>query len=181
MTLALRETALPAIPMIETERLRLRAPRLSDFDAYAAFCASPRSAGVGGPFGRGEAFQKLSALLGHWALRGFGRFMVADRATDEPLGVVGPMHPVEWPEPEIAWSVFDEAEGKGVAHEAALAARRFAYETLGWRTAVSLTTPENLRSQALAQRLGCVRDGVFEHPEFGPLLIWRHPAPEART
>ncbi|WP_333834275.1 GNAT family N-acetyltransferase [Rubrimonas sp.] len=179
MTLALREPALPAIPVIETERLRLRAPRLSDFDAYAAFCASPRSAGVGGPYSRGDAFQRFAALIGHWALRGFGRFMVADRASDAPLGVVGPMHPIEWPEPEIAWSVFDHAEGRGVAHEAALAARRFAYETLRWSTAVSLTAPDNLRSQALARRLGCERDGVFEHPEFGALLIWRHPAPEA--
>ena len=111
------------IPTLETENLILRAPRASDLDAYTAFNLSERSKGVGGPFTAGQAFQRLSALIGHWSLRGFGRWMVADKETDAPLGVVGPMYPIEWPEPEIAWSVFAEAEGRGIAHEAALAAR----------------------------------------------------------
>lgn len=170
---------LPAIPVLETERLRLRAPRLEDFAAYAAFGASPRSATVGGPFGRARAFSQFSALIGHWALKGFGRFLVADRESDAPLGVVGPMAPPDWPEPEIAWTVFDGAEGRGIAFEAASAARAWAYRALGWRTAVSLIDPGNFRSQALARRLGCARDGAFPHEEHGELLIWRHPSPEA--
>ena len=35
--------------------------------------------------------------------------------TDAPLGVVGLMFPEGWPEPEIAWSLFDAAEGRGIA------------------------------------------------------------------
>jgi ribosomal-protein-alanine N-acetyltransferase len=105
--------------------------------------------------------------------------MIADRETDAPLGVVGPYFPEGWPEPEIAWTVFEQAEGRGIAFEAAQEARRFAYETLGWTTAISCTMPENTRSQALAQRMGCVRDGTYGHPEGYTLHIWRHPAPEA--
>lgn len=164
------------IPTLETERLRLRAPKASDFDAYADFCMSDRSKGVGGPYTRGDAFQRLAGLIGQWVLRGYGRWMVADRATDAPLGVVGILHPVEWPEPEIAWSVFAGAEGRGIAHEAALEARRYAYNVLGWQTIISCTTPDNHRSIALAQRMGARPDGSFEHPVFGTLLIWRHPS-----
>lgn len=167
------------IPTVETDRLRLRAPRWSDFEAYAAFCASPRSAGVGGPYSRDAAFTRLTAVIGHWQLRGFGRWLVADRDTDAPLGIVGPFRPEDWPEPEIAWSVFEAAEGRGVAYEAALAARRYAYDVLGWTTAVSLTTPDNTRSIALAQRMGATRDGSYMHAEAGELYVWRHPGPEA--
>jgi ribosomal-protein-alanine N-acetyltransferase len=172
-------TAPAAIPVVQTERLRLRAPRLEDFPAFAAFRASPRTAYVGGPQSRAAAFTGFSALLGHWALRGYGRWIVADRATDAPLGVVGPFYPVDWPEPEIAWSVFDAAEGRGIAYEAAFAARAWAYATLGWSTAVSCVDPDNARSVALARRMGCIPDGTFEHPEYGPMHIWRHPGPEA--
>ncbi len=167
-----------AITVIETARLRLRGPRPSDFEAHAAFSASERSVGVGGPYSRADAFHNFCAMIGHWPMRGYGRWIVADKATDAPLGVVGPMFPEGWPEPEIAWTVYEKAEGKGIAFEAAAAARAHAYGALGWKTAVSLTDPGNLRSQALAKRMGCVRDGVFVHPEAGDLWIWRHPAPE---
>ena len=162
------------IPTLETERLVLRAPQASDLDAYAEFCASPRSVGVGGPYDRDQAFTRLSALLGHWHLRGYGRWMVTDRATGAPMGIVGLMYPESWPAPEIAWSLFDAAEGKSIAFEAAMAARDFAYRILHWDTVISCVVDGNDRSNALAQRMGCTKDGVFQHPQFGPLIVWRH-------
>jgi len=167
------------IPTIETDRLRLRAPRLDDLDAHAAFRASDRSRHVGGPFTRSESFSHLAGIAGHWQLRGYGRWIVADRATDAALGVVGPFHPEDWPCPEIAWTVYDTAEGRGIAFEAAQTARSYAYDTLGWTGAVSLIAPDNARSIALARRLGARPDGTHEHPAFGALQIWRHPGPEA--
>ena len=168
------------IPTLETERLRLRAPRPSDFDAFAAFRAGPRSDYAGGPFTREQAFQQFCALTGHWAMRGFGRWIVADRESDAPLGVIGLFYPEGWLEPEIAWALFEDAhEGKGLAAEAARAARRYAYETLGWPTVVSLIGPRNEGSARLAARLGATREGVYHHASLGPLDVWRHPAPGA--
>jgi len=167
------------IPTLETERLRLRAAEWSDFDAYADFRGSPRSKGVGGPYSREQTFDHLAELVGHWHLRGYGRWMVADKATNAPLGVVGLYYPEDWPEPEVAWTLFGTAEGKGVAYEAALASRAYAYGTLGWTTAISCIFPDNPRSIALAKRLGATRDGALDHPTLGQLDIWRHPGPEA--
>lgn len=166
------------IPTVETANLRLRCPEMRDFDAFAAFRMSDRAAHLGGACTRTQAFDKLSEIIGHWHLRGYGRWMVADKDTDRALGVVGPYLPDDWPEPEIAWSVFAEAEGRGVAYEAALAARRYAYETLGWKTAVSCISPGNDRSVALAQRLGATREDDFTTVDGLVLEVYRHPAPE---
>ena len=170
-----------SIPSLETARLRLRAPKFSDLDTYANFRASDRSRSVGGPFGRESAMSAMCGLIGHWHLRGFGRWMIADKVTDEPLGTTGPFFPEEWPEPEIAWTVFGSAEGKGIAFEAATAARKFAYDTLGWTTAISMVSPENARSLALAERMGAQHEGDFDHPVYGILGIFRHPSAEALT
>ena len=167
-------TTLISIPTLETDRLILRAPRIEDFEAYVAFNASPRSAGVGGPYTRQAAFSRLSSLIGHWQLRGFGRWMLEEKVTGQPVGVVGLYHPDDWPEPEIAWSLFDAAEGKGYAQEAAIAARSYAYDVLNWSRVISLTMDGNTRSETLAKRLGAQLDCVFEHPEFGSMNIWRH-------
>lgn len=167
------------IPTFEVGRLRLRAPTASDLDAFAAFCASERSKGVGGPFDRAQAFDSLCKLVGHWHLRGYGRWLVADRDSDLALGVVGLLYPDDWPEPEIAWTVFEEAEGTGVAFEAAEFARRYAYDVMDWQTVISCTLPDNARSIALAKRLGATKDTDFVHPTYGPMNVWRHPGPEA--
>ncbi|KIN62350.1 Acetyltransferase, GNAT family protein [Sulfitobacter noctilucicola] len=169
------------IPTVETERLRLRAPVWSDFDAFAAFRMSDRTKHLGGPCTRTQAFDKLGEIIGHWHLRGYGRWMVADKVTDEPLGVVGCFYPDDWPEPEIAWSVFEQAEGRGIATEAARASLDFAYNTLGWTTAVSCTTPDNSRSKALALRLGATREDDFTTVDGMVLEVYRHTGPEARA
>lgn len=167
------------IPEVETERLRLRAPAPRDFESFAGFYASQRARFVGGPLSRTAAWGSFSGMAGHWVLRGYGRWLVADRETDAALGVVGPFHPESWPEPEIAWLLFAHAEGRGLALEAARAARAFAYGRLGWRTAISMIGPANARSAALGERLGCHFERVFEHPDFGALHVWRHPGPDA--
>lgn len=167
------------IPTLTTERLTLRAPEWADFDAYAAGRASQRMVTVGGPFKRSDAFQSYCALLGHWQLRGYGRWMVEETATKTPVGIVGLFYPEGWPEPELAWSVFDHGEGKGFASEAAIASRAFAYGTLGWTRLVSMIDPTNTRSVALAKRLGCTEGGTFDHEVYGTLHYWTHPGPEA--
>ena len=168
------------IPELETPRLRLRLPKASDMPAHVAFRASERSKGVGGPFDAASSFHHLAGVIGQWQLRGYGRWMVADRETDAPLGVVGIYHPEDWPEPEIGWSIYAEAEGKGIAHEAALASRDYAYDTLGWTRIVSLVMADNPRSIRLARRMGCSRESVFSHRQLGDLDVWVHASPEAR-
>jgi len=164
-----------AIPVIETERLRLRGWEERDFPAYAAFRADPdHQAFFGGTMTNLEAWDRFCAHLGVWVLRGYGFFAVADKASDEALGLTGLWFPPEIDEPELSWSLFPGQTGYGYATEAAIEARRWAYETLGLPPLMSLIFPDNLPSKAVAERLGA----VFEKETMldgEPRHLYRHP------
>ena len=159
-------------------RLTLRAPKPGDFPDYAAFYASDRSKFVGGPATAEQSWRMLAGELGHWPLRGYGRWAVEETASGKLAGIIGLWNPEGWPEPEIGWDLMNGFEGKGYATEAALAAREYAYGTLGWTTTISLVSPSNDGSRHVARRMGATYDGMFEHERHGTLEIWRHPPPD---
>lgn len=166
-------------PVIETERLVLRAPRLDDFEAYAAFFASPRSVHEDGPKDRAEAWREFATSAATWALRGYGPWSITDRAGGGYLGEAGFFHPDYYPEPEIGWTLMEGFEGRGFAHEAARAARDWGYRRFGWTTLVSYIDPGNARSIRLAERLGARPDAEAPRPATDPdCLVYRHPGPE---
>ncbi|MEJ6500147.1 MAG: GNAT family N-acetyltransferase [Rhodobacterales bacterium] len=164
------------IPTLETDRLILRAPSLDDFEAEAGFFASPRSAGVGGTQTRDQVWRYLAFHIGHWAFRGYGMFAIVEKSSGIYCGRSGPYFPEGWPEPEIGWTVMQAAEGRGIAFEAATRTRQYAYDTLGWDTAISLIAASNQRSQTLAKRLDATLESSYVHPQFGDMQVWRHPA-----
>ena len=170
-------------PVLTTERLTLRAPKMADYPVFEAFYMSDRAKFVGGPGTRRTAWRAFAHVTGMWALKGCGCFVFTMKGDDAPLGMTGPWVPEDWPEPEIGWTVWTaEAEGKGYAYEAATAARDYAYDVLGWNTAVSYIDDGNDRSVALAERLGAWRDDDAEKPDKDdpPVLVYRHPAPGDR-
>ena len=166
------------IPVIETARLRLRAPTLDDFEPYAGFWASERSRWEDGPLTRVQAWKEFASAVGLWALRGYGAWSVEDRATGAYLGEAGLFQPIHYPEPDIGWMVVPEAEGKGIAREAALAVRDWCYKVRGLTLLMSYIDPRNARSIRLAERLGAARDAAAPCPYPGD-LVYRHPGPGA--
>lgn len=161
------------IPVIETPRLRLRGWRESDHAALAAFFASEASRFVGGPVSGDEAWRRMAMFIGHWALRGFGVFVIEERRSHAIAGYAGPWAPAGWPEPEIAWSLFEGFRGKGYATEAADAALSHAYGALGWATAVSYIAPANESSKRVAGRLGARFEALGEVRNI-EVEVWRH-------
>jgi RimJ/RimL family protein N-acetyltransferase len=166
------------IPVIETKRLRLRGPEPEDEAGYLNLMQSERSQYVGGPLSLRRAWGCFAEEIGHWHIRGFGMWALTEHGSNDCLGFVGLWYPASWPEKEIGWLVWPEAEGKGYAFEAALASRDYAYKTLGWTTVVSYIDKDNTRSISLAKRLGAAHDPDAEKldPED---LVFRHPSPEA--
>lgn len=162
------------IPVLETERLLLRAPEPRDVAPFSAFFGTDAARFVGGPSEPALAWRSLAATIGCWTLRGYGEFAVEEKSTGEFVGLVGPWFPEGWPEPEMAWIVLPAHQRKGYGAEAAVRALRFAYEELGWETAISCIVDDNLPSQALARRLGAQREGMARFAPHGEMPVWRH-------
>ena len=171
-------TDLSAIPTLTTERLILRAPRAEDVAPFGRFYASEAARFVGGPKDEALTWRYLAEVIGHWALRGFGRWIVERRDRPGAIGLVGLHEPLDWPETEVGWFLWDGL-GQGLASEAGRAARAYAYGTLGRTTLVSMIAPGNDASIRVAEAMGAVWGEDYIHPRFGPLVFYRHPGPEA--
>jgi RimJ/RimL family protein N-acetyltransferase len=166
------------IPVIETKRLILRGPEAEDYPNFRATFSSYRARFMGGPLNSYETWMLYAAEIGHWQIRGYGMWMIHERATGETLGMAGGWKPAKWPEAEIAWIIWPEKAGHGYALEATHAARHYFYDTLGWEGAVSYLDPKNLDSIRLAERLGAKKDN--EAPSVdGNDVVYRHPSPAA--
>ena len=162
-----------AAPTLTTQRLILRAPRLSDFAAWEGYYTSPRSVHEGGPFDRAQAWRIWAADVALWQLRGYGAFGVDDRTTGAHLGDVGIYQSAEFPGPELGWFVVPEAEGRGIAQEAAQAVLAWLRDSTDWPHVTSIIDPANARSIALGLRLGGVIDPTLPGIDPGDVVI-RH-------
>lgn len=153
------------LPTLETERLILRVPGADETSAMLAFLGSERATFYGGPMSEGDAWKKYAIYVGQWALRGYGMFAVTLKDTSEPIGMAGPYHPADFPEPEMSWLLTSaEHEGQGYASEACRAVLDHLFNTLRWPSVISYIDTANAASRALALRLGAKLDTQAQSP-----------------
>jgi RimJ/RimL family protein N-acetyltransferase len=153
------------IPTLKTSRLRLRAFGAHDLEPFAAMRANPevvRYLGSGRTATPAEAWRMMAGHLGQWALRGYGVWACDEIDGGAFVGGVGTFHPLDWPEPEIIYSLDRPFWGKGFATEAASAARDWLFAHVPVARAASLIRPGNHASKRVAERLGAVCAGTFE-------------------
>jgi [ribosomal protein S5]-alanine N-acetyltransferase len=170
-----------AIPVIETERLRLTAFEEKHFEAYAAMLADPTSTrfvGDGEPLDRMNAWRSMAMLLGHWQLRGYGMWAMELRETGEFIGRVGLHRPEGWPELEVGWMLRADQRRHGYATEGARVALEFAFRTLGADKIVSLIRADNSAAERVARRLGGRQATTIDFLGGATLVYVYHP-PEA--
>lgn len=160
------------LPMIETERLILRAPRIGDFAVLEPIWTTERAAFIGGPMEAEDGWLDFNQMIASWLLRGFGALTVTARADGAVLGLVSIDH--EWgdPEPEIGWLLTEEAEGHGYGQEASAAILAYGLDLLGPGTLVAYVEDGNDRSARLATAIGGVRDAL-PHPLDAEVAVYR--------
>ena len=79
------------VPILESERLKLRGHRLDDSVHSAAMWADPEvTRYIGGkPLTEEESWARLLRYVGHWSLLGFGYWLVEEKMTGNFIGEVG--------------------------------------------------------------------------------------------
>jgi RimJ/RimL family protein N-acetyltransferase len=142
-------------PTLETARLILRPPILADLEPWTEFSADAEvTRFVGGLQSRSQTWRVLNTMIGSWLTEGFAMWSVVEKGSGRWVGRMGPWRPADWPTAEVGWGLAREAQGKGYATEAAVAAADFCFDVLGWGRVDHCIDPQNLPSAGVATRLG---------------------------
>jgi RimJ/RimL family protein N-acetyltransferase len=175
-----------------TDRLCLRAPTPHDAEGlYDLFADEDIMGGLNRePISAVEhARAMIEEGMGGWRTDGLGPFILQTRETDRVVGQAGLMifdtrgwTPSTWAQagsraqPELGWALIRAHWGHGYATEAAAAIRDWAREFLSISGLVSLISPDNVRSQRVAERLGATpTETVTPLHTRRKTVVWRHP------
>jgi RimJ/RimL family protein N-acetyltransferase len=166
------------IPVLETERLILRAHTLADFPAYLTMWQNPQGTRfLGGPQGEEDAWARFLRGFGQWHLLGYGYWSVHDKASGERLGETGffearrTIEPSLIGIPEAGWSFATQAHGKGYASEAVEATHRWADARFAWKRMTCIIAPENAPSLRVAAKCG-YREAAKTTYKNEPILVF---------
>jgi RimJ/RimL family protein N-acetyltransferase len=176
-----------------TDRLCLRAPTRRDAEALYHLFADPVVMHALGkePVSRlKEARAMTEDGIGGWRTDGLGPFILETTANDrQVVGQAGLMiydtrgwTPSTWSnagshaQPELGWALIHTHWGHGYATEAAAAIRDWAHEWRSIDRLVSLISPDNVRSQRVAERLGATpTDTVMPLDSMRKTVVWTYP------
>jgi len=149
------------VPVLETERLRLRGHELRDFDASAPMWGDENvTRFIGGkPSSREDSWRRFMTFPGHWTLLGFGYWLIEEKASGAYVGDGGfgsfmRGFPPPFDAPEQGWALSPAMHGKGYATEAALAMLGWAERHFGRTDFVCMIAPENTPSLRVAEKAG---------------------------
>lgn len=155
---------------LETERLYLRQWAEADKPPFAELTADKRVMEFfPRPLSRSESDHMVDRMQREIVQRGWGWWAVEVKGKHRFIGFVGlnipsadlPFNPCV----ETGWRLDYPYWGQGYAPEAARAALSLGFETLKLGEIVAFATLDNVRSQAVMQKLGMRRDpSTFIHP-----------------
>jgi len=133
-----------------------------------------RYLGDGSTLDHATTWRAMASAMGHWALRGYGQWVLTLKDSGERIGRAGLYNPEGWPGLEVGYVIAPEHQGRGFATEAAGTALRHAREVLQAPRVISLIRTGNVRSQRVAEKLGGGREPDIEL--FGhTIMVYAYP------
>lgn len=174
------------VPLIETERLRLRAHRPSDLEDCVAMWSDP---GVtrwisGKPSSEQQTWARLLNYAGHWQLLRYGYWVAERKENGEFVGEVGfadfkrAIAPAMRDVPEIGFALATKFHGQGYGREAVSAVLAWADDNLASPRTVCMIAPENERSIHVVERFGYRRFAAAAYNDV-PVLFFERMKPVA--
>lgn len=150
------------IPVLETERLRLRGHREHDLVHCAKMWSDPIVVRytTNQPLTEEESWRRLLSYVGHWELMGYGYWVAEEKLTGRFVGEVGfadykrEIEPSLKGVPESGWVLASGAHGKGYATEAVRAIVAWGDAHFGLPRTACIIQPENTASIRVAEKCG---------------------------
>jgi RimJ/RimL family protein N-acetyltransferase len=126
---------------------------------------------IGGePVGEQRTWARLLAYIGHWALMGFGYWVIERRDSGEFVGEIGfadfkrDIAPAMRGSPELGFALTPRFHGRGYATESAKAVVAWGDEHLNQPRTVCLIDPQNVASRRVVEKCGYE---PFAHGTYG--------------
>ncbi|HEX7934029.1 MAG TPA: GNAT family N-acetyltransferase [Paraburkholderia sp.] len=149
-------------PILTTHRLTLSPHTRDDFlDSYAMWSDPDVIRYIGGkPFTREEVWARLLRYAGHWAMLGYGYWVIREKENGRFVGEVGladyhrEIEPSLMSTPEIGWALNPAMHGRGYATEAVRAVLNWADEQWPGAETACIIAPENEPSLRVARKVG---------------------------
>ncbi|MFH7767462.1 GNAT family N-acetyltransferase [Acinetobacter sp. BSP-28] len=154
---------------LETSRLILRAWKNSDLKPFYALNCNPEVMRYFPDcLTRAQSDALAHRFQGLIETQAWGVWAIELKQTGEFIGFTGlhaqPRQFTFSPCTEIAWRLEQKYWGNGFATEAATACLNFAFDSLNLKQIVAFTAAQNIKSQAVMQRLGMQFKDYFNHP-----------------
>ena len=158
--------ARPLLPAeLRTERLFLRQFRPDDAEALAEIYAQPGYLTHMPPLDLEGTRAQLERFARMWADDGHSQWAAEELESGRLIGRIGILRHHDWPlephdPPEVGWVLHHDWWGRGLATEGGVASLECWREHLPDEPRLySFTTPENVRSRAVMERLGLTLRG----------------------
>ena len=153
--------------VLETERLRLR--RL-DPDTDAEFILRlvnepPFHHYIGDKDVRTLADARRYITDGpqkSYETNGYGLYKVELKSDATPIGMCGLLKRETLPDPDIGFAFLEDYWNKGYAYESAAGVMDYAREQLGMKRVLAITTPDNVASGKLLNKIGLTFDRLIK-------------------
>ena len=160
---------------VRTERLLLRRWRDDDLAPLYEIYTQPEFLTTMPAIDRDETAEQIERFEARWESDGFSQWAVEDIESGRLIGRAGLVRHHDWPlwqsPVEVGWTLHRDWWGRGLATEAGQAGVDLWRAHLPDELLISITLPENHRSQAVMKRLGMTYRGEVEWPA-GWQQIW---------
>lgn len=145
--------------IIETERILLRTFCIEDIERFAEICANPnvmRYIGDGKPVSRDVIAEKIPEWIELYEKQKYGLMALVMKDSDELIGFCGFLHQtIDGSEYiELGYRLDEAYWGKGIATEAAVAVRDYAFNVLEIPILISIINHQNDASKRVAKKIG---------------------------
>ncbi len=160
---------------LRTERLLLRRWRADDVEPLAEIYRQPGFLEHMPPLDLAGTAAQIARLEAMWREEGYSQWAAEELGSGRLVGRLGLQCHRDWPlvdgpVPEVGWVLHSDFWGRGLATEAGRAAIECWREQLDDPQLISITTPANVRSRAVMERLGMMRRGAARWHGFD--VIW---------